>query len=362
MSPQAGIVGVGLSREAPAAAQLAWSCCATALRRGVGGRRIRVTIVRSIRTRRPSTDVGVLAPTARASGHRDREREREERRCKRRRSGASGLASAFGFPASRARMREARFVQLREAATSGPRAVTDRDDRRRSTPIQRAPRGVPARGGPWAARCSGPAPWSGGWVGPEVTAARPSRAQDVRISTFLLVLEGARAAFNDAALGPGGCALNGRERPWRQRALGASAPRECVARVGADRALWGRVRLAPVRSCRSRARRRGRGDCRLAKRKRDAGLGLCGCSTPAATTQCRRVAPRLRRWRRVPRCPATRVVLGADLAVQLRRLRFQDLGDLNERYQARVGQIEGQQSPIVLALASHGAPNRALQS
>lgn len=117
-------------------------------------------------------------------------------------------------------------------------------------PIQRAPRGDPARGGPWAARCSVPAPWSGGWVGPEVTAARPSRAQDVRISTFLLVLEGARAAFNDAALGQGGCALSGRERPWRQRALGASGPRECVARVGADRALWGRVRLAPVRSCR----------------------------------------------------------------------------------------------------------------
>ena len=41
----------------------------------------------------------------------------------------------------------------------------------------------------------------GGWVGPEATAARPSRAQDVRISTFLLVLEGAQATFNDAALG-----------------------------------------------------------------------------------------------------------------------------------------------------------------
>ena len=73
MSPQAAIAGVGLSREAPAAAQLAL-CCATALRRGVDGRRIRVTIVRSIRTPRPSTDTGVLAPTARASGYRDRDR------------------------------------------------------------------------------------------------------------------------------------------------------------------------------------------------------------------------------------------------------------------------------------------------
>jgi hypothetical protein len=48
--------------------------------------------------------------------------------------------------------------------------------------------------------------------------------------------------------------------------------------------------------------------------------------------------------------------------VQLRRLRFQDLGDLNERCPARVVQIGGQESPTVLALASDSAPNRALQS
>jgi hypothetical protein len=112
-------------------------------------------------------------------------------------------------------------------------------------PIERAPRGAPARGGPWAARCSVPAPWSGGWVGPEVTAARPSRAQDVRISTFLLVLEGARAAFDDAALGQGGCALSGRERPWRA----VSSRRKRSARVRC--AGWRRSRTVGTSTARA---------------------------------------------------------------------------------------------------------------
>jgi hypothetical protein len=40
----------------------------------------------------------------------------------------------------------------------------------------------------------------GGLVRPQTTAGRPSRAQDVRILNFLLVLEEAQAAFYDAAL------------------------------------------------------------------------------------------------------------------------------------------------------------------
>jgi hypothetical protein len=40
----------------------------------------------------------------------------------------------------------------------------------------------------------------GRWVRPEQTAARPSRATDVRVLNFLLILEEAQAAFYDAAL------------------------------------------------------------------------------------------------------------------------------------------------------------------
>jgi hypothetical protein len=40
----------------------------------------------------------------------------------------------------------------------------------------------------------------GAWVRPEPSAGHPSRAQDVRILRFLLVLEEAQAAFYDAAL------------------------------------------------------------------------------------------------------------------------------------------------------------------
>jgi hypothetical protein len=41
---------------------------------------------------------------------------------------------------------------------------------------------------------------AGSWVGPEATAGRPSRGQDVRILNFLLVLEEVQAAFYGAAL------------------------------------------------------------------------------------------------------------------------------------------------------------------
>jgi hypothetical protein len=41
---------------------------------------------------------------------------------------------------------------------------------------------------------------AGGWVGPDVTAGRPSRGQDVQILNFLLILEELQVAFYDAAL------------------------------------------------------------------------------------------------------------------------------------------------------------------
>jgi hypothetical protein len=41
---------------------------------------------------------------------------------------------------------------------------------------------------------------AGGWAGPDVTAGRPSRGQDVRIFNFLLILEELQAAFYDAAV------------------------------------------------------------------------------------------------------------------------------------------------------------------
>jgi hypothetical protein len=41
---------------------------------------------------------------------------------------------------------------------------------------------------------------AGGWVGPDATAGRPSRSQDVRILNFLLGLEELQAAFYGAAL------------------------------------------------------------------------------------------------------------------------------------------------------------------
>jgi hypothetical protein len=41
---------------------------------------------------------------------------------------------------------------------------------------------------------------AGAWAGPEATAGRPSRSQDVRILNFLLVLEELQAAFYAAAL------------------------------------------------------------------------------------------------------------------------------------------------------------------
>jgi hypothetical protein len=44
---------------------------------------------------------------------------------------------------------------------------------------------------------------AGGWAGPDVTAGRPSRGQDVRIFNFLLILEELQAAFYDGAVGRG---------------------------------------------------------------------------------------------------------------------------------------------------------------
>jgi hypothetical protein len=43
----------------------------------------------------------------------------------------------------------------------------------------------------------------GGWVNPQLSAGRPSPAQDAQILRFLLLLEQAQAAFYDAALGGG---------------------------------------------------------------------------------------------------------------------------------------------------------------
>ena len=40
----------------------------------------------------------------------------------------------------------------------------------------------------------------GGWAAPQASLGKPSRAQDVRILSFLLVLEEAQSAFYDAAL------------------------------------------------------------------------------------------------------------------------------------------------------------------
>jgi hypothetical protein len=52
-----------------------------------------------------------------------------------------------------------------------------------------------------AAAASGALLGAGAWIGAQSTEGRPSRAQDVRIFNFLLVLEEAQAAFYDAALG-----------------------------------------------------------------------------------------------------------------------------------------------------------------
>jgi hypothetical protein len=51
-----------------------------------------------------------------------------------------------------------------------------------------------------AAAASGALLGAGAWIGAQRTEGSPSRAQDVRIFNFLLVLEEAQAAFYDAAL------------------------------------------------------------------------------------------------------------------------------------------------------------------
>jgi hypothetical protein len=50
----------------------------------------------------------------------------------------------------------------------------------------------------------------GGWIEPQASVGRPSRSQDVRIFSFLLVLEQAQAALYDSALRSG--ALSGELR------------------------------------------------------------------------------------------------------------------------------------------------------
>jgi hypothetical protein len=76
----------------------------------------------------------------------------------------------------------------------------------------------------------------GAWVRPEPSAGRPSRAQDLRILRFLLVLEEAQAAFYDAALRSGALrgdllefarAVSPQERQhvdFLRRQLGTEAP------------------------------------------------------------------------------------------------------------------------------------------
>jgi hypothetical protein len=201
-----------------------------------------VTIVRSIRPRRPSTNVGGLAPTARASGRRDRDRaersvgvtaeirrERarisfripriKRRRCARRGSSSCGKSGDIG-------------------TTSGERQGMIGGAQPNPASASRTLRAAPVGGAVLGAA---------GWVGPEVTAARPSRAQDVRISTSSSSSRGrrrrsttprwGRAAVHPAAPSDRGAASSRRKRSARLR-----------WRAGGDRPLWGRVRLAPLRS------------------------------------------------------------------------------------------------------------------
>jgi hypothetical protein len=315
-----------------------------------------VTIVRSIRTRRPSTDIGVLAPTARASGHRDRDRAEERRR----NGGDQARAARICFRIPRIKRRRCTRLGSSSCGRSGDIGTTsgERQGMIGGVQPQSSERlGDPARGGVGGA-VLGAGALVGGWVGPEATAARPSRAQAVRISTFCSSSRGRRRLsttprWGRAAVHP--AAANARcGSELSAQALRASALRGLaeIAHCGDE---YG-SRLCGVVAGRERRRRSGRLQIwPKGSATQRSGSAASRCSTPAATTQCRRVAPRLRCWRRVPRCPATRVVLGADLAVQLRRLRFQDLGDLNERYPARVGQIEG---PAVAHRACARQPRR----
>ena len=79
----------------------------------------------------------------------------------------------------------------------------------------------------------------GRWVRPEPTAARPSRATDVRVLNFLLILEEAQAAFYDAALHGG--ALRGELLEF----AGTVAPQEREHVAFIRKRLGGAARSAP---------------------------------------------------------------------------------------------------------------------
>jgi hypothetical protein len=100
---------------------------------------------------------------------------------------------------------------------------------------------------------------AGGWTGPEPTAGRPSRTQDVRILNFLLVLEELQSAFYARALR--GNALTGdllrfartvqpqeREHVALLRGLLGGNARK-VPRLGVEQTMWdpARFRAAAIR-------------------------------------------------------------------------------------------------------------------
>ena len=79
----------------------------------------------------------------------------------------------------------------------------------------------------------------GGWAAPQASLGKPSRAQDVRILSFLLVLEQAQSAFYDAALRSR--ALSGELLRFAQ--VVAPQEHDHVALLG--RRLGGSARSAP---------------------------------------------------------------------------------------------------------------------
>jgi hypothetical protein len=88
-------------------------------------------------------------------------------------------------------------MQTDRAATCGAQSLIPTEGAPRATGRTRAEalRAAAAGGAIVAAGAL-----AGGWTGPEATAGRPSRTQDVRILNFLLVLEEVQAAFYASAL------------------------------------------------------------------------------------------------------------------------------------------------------------------
>jgi hypothetical protein len=104
----------------------------------------------------------------------------------------------------------------------------------------RATRGEVLRGAALGGTGAAAAAVLGGWALPQTSAGAPSRAQDVRIWSFLLVLEQAQAAFYDAALRSG--ALRGDLLDFAR--IVAPQERDHVALV--RRRLGSRARPAPA--------------------------------------------------------------------------------------------------------------------